>query len=185
MTCIFCGSDKFIPMGNRPKARCENCGSLERHRDSYKYITEYLRFANTVLHVAPEKCISDLMGGKDYRTLDKNRKDVTYKSDLEKIGCEDDTFDLIICFHVLEHVTNDLKAIDEIYRVLKKGGKAIIGVPVKGSITVEGIDDGSDKEREQFYGQFDHVRQYGQDFIMRLKGKASRIDNGIYVMEKK
>jgi ubiquinone/menaquinone biosynthesis C-methylase UbiE len=87
------------------------------------------------------------------------------------IPFEDNYFDLIICNHVLEHIPNDIDAMKEIYRVLKKGGEAILQVPISknSEITFENFSITEPKEREIVFGQFDHVRIYGQDYPTRLE----------------
>ena len=81
-------------------------------------------------------------------------------------------FDFILCNHVLEHVENDIKALSEIKRVLKKGGRAIVQVPFYHPIPNKTIEDKSitsKADREKLYGQDDHVRKYGKDYDKRLK----------------
>ena len=76
-----------------------------------------------------------------------------------------------ICNHVLEHIIEDKKAMCEILRVLKIGGKAILQVPISLSLekSHEDYSITNEKEREQIYGQFDHVRLYGQDYKEKLE----------------
>ena len=84
---------------------------------------------------------------------------------------EDQSFDLIICNHVLEHIDDDIKALNEIYRVLKSGGVAILQVPInfKKDKTFEDQSITSKKDREKYFGQYDHLREYGLDFKDRVE----------------
>ena len=91
--------------------------------------------------------------------------------DVLNIPYNDDYFDLILCNHVLEHVPKDIEAMMELFRVLKKGGKAILQVPISKMLT-ETLEDFSvvdPCEREKVFGQWDHVRIYGQDYTKRLE----------------
>ena len=91
--------------------------------------------------------------------------------DITDITYEDNYFDVIICNHVLEHITDDRKAIKELYRVLNSSGIAILNVPIKKSLnmTMEKAEYNTPELREKYYGQADHVRFYGNDYIQRLE----------------
>ena len=95
--------------------------------------------------------------------------DVVY-CDIADVKFPDNTFDLIVCNHVLEHVPRDDLAISELYRVLKPGGVAILQVPisVKLNKTIEEPSMMDPRERERRFGQFDQVRIYGSDYPQRL-----------------
>ena len=90
--------------------------------------------------------------------------------DLTSLSFSDNSFDVVICNHVLEHIVNEKQALNEIYRVLKPGGWAIIQVPIASELaqTIENNAD-SDEMRLLKYGQRDHVRLYGLDYLTRLK----------------
>ena len=90
------------------------------------------------------------------------------QTDLTQIGFADETFDVIYASHVLEHVQDDRQAMKEIFRILKVGGWAILQVPLFGETTYEDPRIVDPKEREQAFGQHDHVRVYGQDYYQRL-----------------
>ncbi len=94
---------------------------------------------------------------------------------MNEIPFEDDTFDLILCNHVLEHVPTDDVAMKELTRVLKPGGTAILQVPI--SANSAGAFEGltvADRERGDL-GQFDHVRIYGQ-LVARLEHSGFPVD---------
>ena len=94
------------------------------------------------------------------------------------MSLEDQSYDFVICNHVLEHVSNDIKAIEEIYRILKKGGRAIIQVPISLKLeeTLEQESNWSDEQREKYFGQHDHVRLHGRDFPFRLASVGFVVD---------
>jgi ubiquinone/menaquinone biosynthesis C-methylase UbiE len=91
------------------------------------------------------------------------------KMDIMNIQYEDESFDIIYCSHVLEHVPDDCKAIREFFRILKKTGWAILNVPIIRDKTYEDHSITDPAEREKVFGQSDHVRAYGYDYIDRLR----------------
>lgn len=173
---------------------CPKCGSHPRHRMLYFLLKKTLPRTKKIklLHFAPEKCISNLFKyykNIEYLTADINEKDVMIKENIENLSFEDCSFDIIICSHVLEHVENDKKAIEEMYRVLKYNGTAIIIVPINlnNNETYENQDIICEEEREKQFGQIDHLRLYGKDFKERVeefgfklteKISAKDFDNG-------
>jgi len=172
-------SEKFFAAGKplRKDARCPFCLSLERHRFGWFYLKNYTDLFDEndkdVLHIAPEKCFEKKLIKLKcrYITADLFNPRVMIKMDITKIHFPDKYFDVILCSHVLEHVQNDREAINELFRVLKKDGWALLIVPVY-SETEKTIEDPSisdPKERERCFGQKDHVRRYGIDFIDRLE----------------
>ncbi len=172
---------KVIGAGRRA-GLCHKCGSTDKERLVYIYLKNRLQVFSdkdkSILHIAPEKNLSnELMAqfSKKYICGDLFAEGYTYPSyvqkiDLLEIPFPENTFDLIICNHVLEHIPNDLKAMKELYRVLKAGGQAILQVPIsKNSVkTFEDFSVTNPIERKRLFGQIDHVRIYGQDYIGRL-----------------
>jgi SAM-dependent methyltransferase len=168
-----------------PSDVCPVCFSNSRTRLLFQYIRTETRIGSlpspvSVLHIAPEYGIfSRLRTEKavDYRAVDidpRGYRDhiggVMY-CDVTAIGDSDESFDLIICSHVLEHIPDDRLAIGELYRVLKRGGTAILQVPISASLpsTVEDPWLSDPRERERRFGQHDHVRIYGADYTTRLQ----------------
>jgi ubiquinone/menaquinone biosynthesis C-methylase UbiE len=90
------------------------------------------------------------------------------KMDITDIQFSDDYFDAIYCSHVFEHVPDDRKAMREFYRVLNPDGWAILLVPISGEKTVEDASVSDPSERLRLFGQEDHIRMYGRDYIDRL-----------------
>jgi len=110
------------------------------------------------------------MSNLDYVGVDiKNNLNINSKMNITATSFESSTFDCVICIHVLEHVENDNKAINEIYRVLKPGGWASISVPIRlDQKTYEDPKIITPEDREREFGETNHVRYYGYDLFDRL-----------------
>lgn len=178
--CPLCGSHlrRFLAFGlePRPEALCPVCESLERHRLLWLYFRERTDLFDgrprRFLHFAPAPALArhlERVDGLDYLTADLNAPRVMTKMDVTAIAAPDDTFDVVCCNHVLEHVPDDRRAMSEILRVLRPGGWAILQVPIRGETTQEDLSITDPRERERRYGQYDHVRQYGRDYAARLR----------------
>lgn len=138
-----------------------------------------LRAGLRVLHVAPEGCLREkltVLPGVKYTAGDKFTPGYDYPAgtidlDITSMPFKDDSFDLVLCSHVLEHVPDDRTAMKELYRVLSPGGLALLMVPVDMARAVTDEDPTviDSKERIARFGQFDHVRQYGRDYPDRLR----------------
>jgi SAM-dependent methyltransferase len=155
---------------------CLYCGSLPRHRLVWLFLKRKTGLFNSqskrMLHVAPEKCFEKKFSrllGDGYITGDLTNPSVKVKMDLTDIPFDNQSFDMIYCSHVLEHISDDQQAIRELYRVLEMDGWAILMVPIKGEKTFEDPAVTDPKEREIIFGQCDHVRKYGSDFIDRIR----------------
>ena len=182
MQCPVCGSGfrKFLPYGrvSRANALCPSCLSLERHRLLWLYLqreTDFFEEPKKMLHIAPEHCFIDRFKSLkhlDYITADLESPLAEVKMDIHDIPFEENTFDLIFCNHVLEHVEDDIQAMREMFRVLKPNGWAILQIPIFHPQPEETQEDRSitdPNEREQVYGQSDHVRLYGKDYPNRIE----------------
>jgi SAM-dependent methyltransferase len=171
---------KFLPYGYqniRPNALCPGTLSLERHRLLWLYLqfkTNFLTDTLKVLHIAPEQVFYKKFKSFtnwDYTTTDLYSPLADIKADICALPFEDETFDLILCNHVLEHIPDDHKAMSELYRVLKKGGTLIAQVPLEEGRLKSFEDDSitDKKKRTEIFGQYDHVRLYGMDYYQRLE----------------
>ena len=171
---------KFLPYGYqnlRQNALCPGTLSLERHRLLWLYLdrkTNFLTDAIRVLHVAPEQVFYrkfKSFSHWDYTTTDLHSPLADVKADICALPFEGNTYDFILCNHVLEHIPNDLKAMEELYRVLKPGGTAILQVPLEEDRENTFEDDSitDQQKRTRIFGQYDHVRIYGQDYYKRLQ----------------
>jgi SAM-dependent methyltransferase len=104
----------------------------------------------------------------NYLSADLSAPSAIVKMDITDIQYPDNTFDVIYCSHVLEHIPDDRRAMREFYRVLKPDCWAILHVPITANRTFEDPAVIDPKERERLFGQFDHVRRYGPDYKDRL-----------------
>ncbi len=203
--CKICNStfkefESFGVTSKRKNALCYNCGSLERHRLLYDYLSNKseLFAANKqikLLHFAPEKIFYDILSNKgniDYTPCDLFPENYQYngsvkveKVNITSIPYGDNTFGFILCNHVLEHIPDDNKAISELYRVMKSEGVGIFQVPIdnKREKTYEDFSITDPKEREKAFGQDDHVRWYGQDYKNRLEKAGFLVNKDDYVMK--
>jgi SAM-dependent methyltransferase len=178
--CPVCekSSRRFLPFGvpSRRDACCPRCGALERHRLVWLYFSRHTGLfsgaAVKMLHIAPEPCFESRLKkrlGKNYLSADLNSRRAMVKMDVSAIPFPDGSFDALYCSHVLEHVADDRQALREFFRVLRTGAWAIIMVPVGSAPTVEDPAVTSPAGRLKAFGQEDHVRRYGPDFIERLE----------------
>lgn len=160
---------------NAPREfRCPNCASRPRDRQVALVLKENnISFDDkNILHIAPEwplyrklKNNSGYVGGDVLK-----RRNANAYVDITDIQFEDDWFDILVCNHVLEHVVDDAKGMQECFRVLNKGSIGIITVPVdlERQKTWEPPSDMPKEEVEQICG-WDHKRIYGVDFADKLK----------------
>ncbi|MDH6251920.1 SAM-dependent methyltransferase [Chryseobacterium sp. H1D6B] len=180
--------EKHVIGGGRRAAGCYKCQSRDRERLLYAFIVEELQLPKetSILHIAPELKLSKVLLGKNFKEYicgDLFTEGYHYPEHVKNISVleipyENDHFDLVICNHVLEHIPDDSKAMKEILRVLKPGGKAILQVPIsKNSLhTHEDFTILDPKKREELFGQFDHVRIYGQDYVTRLENSGYTVN---------
>ena len=178
---------KFLSYGYktvRKNALCPGTLSLERHRLLWLYLDRETNFLNSnlkVLHVAPEQVFQKKfkkLKNWEYFTFDLNSPIADIKGDLISTNFKDEYFDLIICNHVLEHIEDDKSALNEIYRILKYNGISILQVPmnVKRKNTFEDSSIKSKNQREKYFGQYDHVREYGLDFKDRVEQAGFEVE---------
>lgn len=179
-TCPICGnaSPRFGPIGVVPRndAQCLHCGSLERHRLSWLFIHARTDLfdgrSKTMLHVGPEPCLAERFQqrlGDRHLSADIRDDRAMIPMDVTDIRYPDESFDVIYCSHVLEHVEDDKLAMRELFRVLHKAGWAILLVPITSDRTFEDPSVTDPQDRLAAFGQEDHVRRYGPDFADRLR----------------
>ena len=169
--------------GGRPNATCPHCQSLERHRFLSIVLRElrlYVRTSQRILEYAPQiqiqKILKEIAGPEKYIGIDlMDERFVDAKTDACNLPFPDDSFDLMIQFHVLEHIPDDGAAIREMVRVLKPGGIALVQVPYRRTVLTDEDPDAPVEERIRRFGQDDHVRFYGHDFNDRM------IENGFTI----
>jgi SAM-dependent methyltransferase len=180
--CNICGHTyrALVPYGRKPpreNALCPDCLSLERHRLLWLFLqrhTDFFTARHKVLHIAPEICFIDRfekMENLEYITGDLESPLAKVMLDVHQIPFQDNSFDISFCNHVMEHVEDDIKAMSEIHRILKPGGWAIIQSPINRRLekTYEDPRITDPEEREEAFGQNDHVRMFGRDYKQRLE----------------
>ena len=183
---------KFLPYGRiapRPNALCPGSMSLERHRLLWLYLqnqTDMFTGPKDFLHIAPEYCFLtefQKLHGDRYITGDLESPLANFHFDIHEIPFDDNKFEIAMCNHVMEHVASDIKAMSELYRVLKPGGWAIMQVPFFPPLPIITEEDPTitnPKERERLYGQDDHVRKYGTDYADRLRSVGFKVTEDNY-----
>ena len=186
--CPLCGCQrrKFLPYGyvtSRENALCPNCLSLERHRLLWLWLVRESDIGRgamalpKMLHIAPEVALM-----RKFRKMYASTPDRYVTADLEspladmhfdvqQIPLEAESFDAIICNHIMEHVEDDHKALSELYRIMRRGGWGVILSPVELEREKTFEDDTiTDRaERTRIFGQYDHRRIYGRDYAERLR----------------
>ncbi|MDX9918679.1 MAG: class I SAM-dependent methyltransferase [Paludibacter sp.] len=186
--CVCCGKSFriFKTKGylKRENAECPYCMSLERVRLLSYYLSNELnveKYAGTkVLHFAPEKCLFDKFKNLDieYVDADINPAYARHVVDITNIPFDDDYFQLIICSHVLGHIPDERKAINELYRVLKPGGIALILslVDLNRDKTYENTMYTTKNDRLKHYGEPDLCRLHGIDIKERLTAGGFKVE---------
>jgi SAM-dependent methyltransferase len=180
--CPACGtvSAGFGPGPNgRPDASCRRCHALERHR----FLTLIVEIVaprvlrdGALLDIAPSSTTTPRLrelGGAHYVSVDfdpgADKRVVDLRASITDLPLPDDSVDLMICYHVLEHVPDDASAMAEIARVVRPGGVAIVQVPHRTGVPTDEDPSAGREERIRRFGQHDHVRYYGDDFEPRLE----------------
>ncbi|MBE6196507.1 MAG: methyltransferase domain-containing protein [Rikenellaceae bacterium] len=184
-TCPLCGHSfrRLLPYGyvtTRENALCPSCLSLERHRLLWLWMereSNLLKEYPRLLHIAPEVCLMKRLK-KHYRhqrnsylTADLESPLADLHFDIQHTPLADDSFGLVICNHLLEHVEDDRLALRELCRILKPGGWGILLAPIdyNRATTYEDNSITDPEERTRLFGQYDHRRIYGRDYPERLR----------------
>jgi SAM-dependent methyltransferase len=169
--------EHVIGGGPFDNAECPYCGSFERERHVYLYLREMTDvFTRPVrlLHFAPERRLQRVLAihpSVDYVSADLCSPLADLHIDITDTRLPADSFDVIVCNHVLEHIPDDRKAMRELFRILRPGGWALLQVPIAASreTTLEDATVSEPADRLRLYGQMDHVRIYGKDYSKRLQ----------------
>jgi Methyltransferase domain len=196
--CVFCnktvdawlpfrGGEAWVPIflkrvqgvgSDAARVWCPHCSSTDRERHLRLFldrlnIVDRIR-GGAVLHMAPELRLGRYIESYGLGTYVRGdlapSEEGVQQIDLQRIPYPDQTFDMVICNHILEHVANAETALREMYRVLKRGGRAICQTPYASRLTHTFEDPllQSPDDRLFFYGQEDHVRLFGSDIEQRL-----------------
>ena len=186
--CPLCGCQRrrFLPYGyvtSRENALCPNCLSLERHRLLWLWLVRESDIGRgamalpKMLHIAPEVALMRKFKKMyastpdRYVTADLESPLADMHFDVQQIPLEEESFDAIICNHIMEHVEDDGKALRELYRIMRRGGWGVILSPVEleREKTFEDDTITDPAERTRIFGQYDHRRIYGRDYAARLR----------------
>lgn len=178
---------RFLPYGygnQRDNVLSPSTLSLERHRLLWLYLKNETNFFTDnlkVLHFAPEQAFYKRfrkLTNLNYVTTDLNSPLADVKADICNLPFQDNEFDVILCNHVLEHIPDDTKAMQELYRLLKVGGYGIFQVPqdLNRETTFEDNSITDKKERTKIFGQYDHVRVYGRDYFDKLRAVGFTVE---------
>ena len=189
----------FLPYGygnQRNNVLSPSTLSLERHRLLWLYLNNKTDFftedtetssaqRKSVLHFAPEQCFLKrfrALKNINYTTTDLLSPIADVKADICDLPFEDNSYDVILCNHVLEHIPDDTKAMQELYRVMKPGGYGIFQIPQELDREVTFEDDSiTDRdERAKIFGQYDHVRVYGRDYFEKLRSIGFKVEEVDY-----
>ncbi len=187
--CTACGatSSEFGPGPNgRPNASCKRCKALERHRFLtllVEIVAPRVLADGALLDIAPSDTTTPRLrelGGERYVSVDfdpgADKRVVDVRASVTHLPLPDDSVDLMICYHVLEHVPDDASAMAEIARVVRPGGVAIVQVPHRPGVPTDEDPSAGREERIRRFGQADHVRYYGEDFEPRLEKAGLEIN---------
>lgn len=191
--CPICGwrglRFRRSPGTARDRGGCPRCGSQQRHRHLWLWLERESGLLGgatlDVLHVAPEPGIEARLRAQApplrYRTAEYGAGHGTdLDLDLQAIDLPDASLDVVLCNHVLEHVPDDGAALRELRRVLRPGGWALLQVPVNGPVTLEEQKGDDPALRLARYGQADHVRTYGRDYLERLRTAGFCAETRVY-----
>jgi SAM-dependent methyltransferase len=188
---IYRGNNKECPCCGRTSslflyspymtARCPYCLSIERYRVLCRFLRDETDFCTqrmSVLEIAPMWCFQEFcrpLDNIDYVSMDISSPIAMHHMDIRDIRFVDDSFDRVFCYHVLEHLDDDVTAMEEIHRVLKPGGWAIIQVPLLVEKTME-RHELNEEEQNEYLKWADHVRVYGRDYVDRLEHAGFEVE---------
>lgn len=174
---------KWVINANGYDLICPKCASIQRKRLLWLYLIREFNITEKPLRMldfSPSKGVRN----KLENTLHDNyfpscfgKKHEKYQFDITAIPQPDAFFDLIVCYHVLEHIKDDRKAIKELFRTIKPGGWLLAQIPFRPGSTLEEEWINTEELRKQHYGQADHVRFYGkEDFMHRLQSAGFKVE---------
>jgi len=181
----------FLPYGYenpRDNVLSPSTLSLERHRLLWLFLkmeTDFFQVPSKVLHFAPEQAFYQRfrkLKNLDYITTDLSSPLADVKADICNLPFENNSFDIILCNHVLEHIPDDKKAMEELYRILKPDGWGVFQIPqdLKREATFEDDSITDKRERAKIFGQYDHVRIYGRDYFDKLRSVGFKVEEVDY-----
>jgi SAM-dependent methyltransferase len=175
--CTVCeGSfDRFIQLQNG-ELLCPRCGSLPRDRRLYDLLKKENLLNGKLLDFSPSRALYRKFKkspGIEYFSSDfANEFIADHQFDITAIKSGDNFFDLVICYHILEHITGDQKAMTELFRVLRPGGTMLLQSPFREGEIFEDPSIITEEERNKYFGQKDHVRIYSVEGMSKRLSQA-------------
>ncbi len=183
--CNICGTTReFTEANGRPAAECPICKSRERHRLLLIYLEHELKLFHKkldVLHFSPQSAEETVFGHQPnwrYMTSNYSMSEDIFL-DLTDVHMVDNLWDIIIVYHILEHIPDDQKAMREMFRILRPGGRAFVQVPLELGLlaTYEDPNITDPYQRIKHFGQHDHVRKYAApELRQRLEAAGFVVD---------
>lgn len=168
---------------------CPYCGSRSRTRRLYEVLKKEDALQGNVLHFSPSRSLFRIFKKDNtfnyYSTDFENQFLADYQLDITNIDIADNTFDSIICYHILEHIEEDKKAMQELKRVLKPNGKCFIQTPFKKGAIYEDFTIRKPEERLKAFGQEDHVRIYSEEALLNRLQSNGLQTNCLHYKENK
>ena len=162
--CNICQKDIRNFITSHHDKICPRCGSLSRTRRLWQIIDAHFDLDKlSILDFSPSRSIYRILNKEkfNYTSSDLSGDFIsTVSYDITAIDAKDESYDLIICYHVLEHVENDIKAMQELKRVLSRNGSCVIQTPFKTGEIYEDYSIKTPEQRLKHFGQDDHVRIY-------------------------
>ncbi len=150
---------------------CPACGSLSRTRQLWDFLNQQQLLKGKLLHFSPPSILNQVLSthkALKYTSTDyKNEFAAQHHYDITNLDLASNSFDLIICYHVLEHILQDAKAMEELYRVLTPGGTLLLQTPFKEGDIYEDDTIVTDEQRLEAFGQRDHVRIYSKEGLSK------------------
>lgn len=175
--CNVCSASlrTFIKLDNHDTL-CPNCGSLKRNRRLWAVLkSDFLVPTSTILDFSPSRCLYRKMkkiANINYISTDLSGDFIANNQfDITNIDLTNSSIDLVICYHILEHIDADTQAMQELFRVMKPGAKALIQTPFKDGEIYENDTITTKNDRLIHFGQEDHVRVYS------VLGLKKRLEN--------
>ncbi|RRQ46589.1 class I SAM-dependent methyltransferase [Chryseobacterium sp. SC28] len=167
---------KFL-MNQRGEKLCPSCGSMPRDRRLFIEFQKEFSGKEKVrlLDFSPSRSLYRKL--KSIKNIEYYPTDLStdfiseYQYDITDLAVDERFFDFIFCYHILEHIDDDAKAMKELYRVLKSEGKIFVQTPFKEGEIYEDPEVKTDEDRLKYFGQKDHVRIYS------VNGLAKRLAN--------
>ena len=180
--CSCCGRTyKLFLFSPYMAALCPYCLSVERYRLLCRYLRDETDFGSKkirMLDIAPMWCFQEFcrsFENVEYVSIDIESPMAMQHMDIRYLEFRDELFDFLVCYHVLEHIDDDQKALGELFRVLKPGGWAIIQVPIFTERTIE-REELSMEEADDLLKYDCHLRSYGMDFDRRLEAAGFQVE---------